>query len=94
MKDEFIIVPKHQLEEILKNQSEIIRKLNHISNSEKKVTPKYISETEAKEILKKKTTWFWQQRTNGVLPYSKVGNQIFYKLEDIEKLFEDSICKF
>lgn len=94
MKDEFIIVPKQQLDEILKNQSEILKKLNQLSTSEKKVSKKYISENEAKEILGKGTTWFWQQRTNGVLPYSKVGNQIFYKLEDIEKLFEDSICKF
>jgi len=92
--EDMVIIPKKQLDEIQKTQSEILKKLNQLSSTDKKVNKKYISENEAKEILGKKTTWFWLQRTNGVLQYSKVGNQIFYKLEDIEKLFEDSICKF
>ncbi|MBT3802350.1 MAG: hypothetical protein HOD63_07990 [Bacteroidetes bacterium] len=39
-------------------------------------------------MLGKGTTWFWQKRRDGELNFRKVGNKIYYKLSDIEKLFE------
>ena len=50
----------------------------------------YIPESEAKKLLDKKTTWFWQMRTNGKLPFSKVGNKVFYQKSDIVKLLENN----
>ncbi len=48
----------------------------------------YITEKQAKEILNKRTTWFWDQRKKGILPYKKLGATVYYKEEVIYKLFE------
>ncbi|MBI4947607.1 MAG: helix-turn-helix domain-containing protein [Bacteroidetes bacterium] len=50
----------------------------------------YITEAEAKKLLGRKTTWFWQMRTSGRLPFSKVGNKVFYNRNDIAKLLTDN----
>ena len=46
----------------------------------------YISEADAKEMLGRGTTWFWEQRRAG-LHFYKLGGAVFYKLSDLEALF-------
>ena len=48
----------------------------------------YIEEKEAKHLLGRKTTWFWNLRNTGRIPYTKVGNKVFYKLNDIVNLLD------
>ncbi|MBT3424873.1 MAG: helix-turn-helix domain-containing protein [Bacteroidetes bacterium] len=89
--DQLVLIPKRQLDEIQLVQEKI---LNAISNKEFKspikgaIANKFIPESTAKEMLGKGTTWFWQKRRDGELNFRKVGNKIYYKLSDIEKLFE------
>ncbi len=90
--ENLILIPEKTLNELLSNQEEILRLLQkaNIKPANSSLSHKYISEMEAKNILNKGTTWFWQQRTQGKLAYSKVGNKIYYKKSDIDKLFENN----
>ena len=46
----------------------------------------FVTEKQAKKILSKSTTWFWEMRTNGKLPYKKLGATVYYKLDDVKSL--------
>jgi hypothetical protein len=50
----------------------------------------YITEKEAGRILGKKTTWFWNLRNEGILPYTKVGSTVYYDKEDLKKLLDNA----
>jgi hypothetical protein len=82
-----ILVPQAFLDSLEATQKEILEKLDSTTKKES-VTGEYVSESLAKEQLGKKTTWFWEQRKNGVLPYVKVGGKVFYHKKDILRLFE------
>lgn len=82
-----ILVPQAFLYSLEATQKEILEKLNSTTKKES-VTGEYVSETLAKEQLGKKTTWFWEQRKKGLLPYVKVGGKVFYHKKDILQLFE------
>jgi hypothetical protein len=85
MKQKLSLIQNDVLEEIKNNQLKI---LAIFENSQKVQLTDYITETEAKELLKKKATWFWQMRKSGQLQYSKIGKAIYYAKSDIIKLFE------
>ena len=69
----------------------IIKKLNDIDDKLEK--PKsfddYVSELEAKKLLGRGTTWFWERRRSGELPYTKLGGQVFYLMKDLIKYLEE-----
>jgi len=73
----------------------IIKKLNDIDDKLEK--PKsfddYVSELEAKKLLGRGTTWFWERRRAGELPYTKLGGQVFYLMKDLVKYLEDRSSK-
>jgi len=89
-----VIIPKEQLDSIQKNQEQILHILQ--TNSSHKIPEvnlvqgKYLPEPKAKELLGKGTTWFWQMRKAGSLRFTKVGNRIYYHVDDIEKLFNNN----
>lgn len=88
--NELVLVPKRILENIQEDQQRIIELIGNIQQNKfpsGTIVNKYIPEEKAKEMLGKGTTWFWSMRRDGKLKYNKVGNKIFYTLEDIEKLF-------
>jgi hypothetical protein len=62
-----------QLRRILKKLKEIEDKLE-----KPKSVNDYVSELEAKKLLLRGTTWFWERRRSGELPYTKLGGQVFY----------------
>ena len=84
------IIPEKELQAIKSSQEKILKLLEtlHSQKSDPAAGFKYISEEKAKELLGKKTTWFWQQRTKGLLSFSKVGNSIFYLQSDITELLD------
>jgi len=49
----------------------------------------YVTEKQAMERINKKTTWFWQMRKCGRLPYKKIGQTNYYSLADINSLLEN-----
>jgi hypothetical protein len=87
MKNSLLIIPEEFLKQINDKQDEIIELLKdkNINSS-----PEFITEAEAKEIFKRKSTWFWQMRKAGVLPFSKIGKSIYYSSSDLKALLERS----
>lgn len=81
------LVPQSFLEGIADTQKKILEQIRKLKPTENTVGD-YISETQAKKLLKKGTTWFWNKRTCGELPFTKVGNTIYYSKADIERLFD------
>jgi len=82
-----VVVPAQLVDEIKQLLNEI--KLNQSSQKEVNTSlGEFISEKEARKILDRKTTWFYEQRRSGRLPYSKVGSKVYYRLIDIHKLLE------
>lgn len=90
----FLLVPRKWLEDISKSQDRI---LNILVGGEAKATvsgkPKadlgdYISETDARELLGRKSGWFWKLRSSGQLPFLKWGRGIFYKRSDIIRFLD------
>jgi hypothetical protein len=81
------LVPQSFLEGIAETQNKILEQLRKLKQPENTVGD-YISETQAKKLLKKRTTWFWNKRTSKELPFTKVGNTIYYSKADIERLFD------
>ena len=93
--ESLVLIPKKVIDKILTNQENLLKKINRISSDKKNPADyfKYITEAEAQVLLDKKQTWFWKFRTEGKLGYTKVGSTIYYKKEDINKLFDDNFQK-
>ncbi|MCE9538629.1 MAG: helix-turn-helix domain-containing protein [Bacteroidetes bacterium] len=85
----YFLVPKALLQSIEKNSNKILSLLEG-EKTANSLLGDYISETDAKKLLGKKTTWFWNMRTNGKLAFSKVGGTNFYNKNDIIKLLENN----
>ena len=64
--------------------NEILEKLKNIEKMLNKPlsVDDYISEREAKKLLTRGTTWFWEQRKKG-LPSYKLGAEVYYKKSDL-----------
>ena len=87
MKQMLSIVPDSFLEKLNEKQDQII---NLLKTTEYVTQNEFLTEKEAREILHKKTTWFWQMRKNGVLPFRKIGKSIYYSKKEINQLLETS----
>jgi hypothetical protein len=85
MKQKFSLVSDEILDEIKNTQLKI---LSLFESTKKDDLSDYITESQEKYLLKKKTTWFWQMRKSGQLKFSKIGKAIYYSKSDIIKLFE------
>lgn len=82
-----VLVPVQLVDEIKQLLNEL--KLNQTSKSDSlPVLGEFISEKDARKLLDRKTTWFYEQRKCGRLPYSKVGSKVFYRILDIQNLIE------
>lgn len=80
-----VLVPVQLVDEIKQLLNEL--KLNQTSKSDSlPVLGEFISEKDARKLLDRKTTWFYEQRRCGRLPYSKVGSKVFYRIKDIYSL--------
>ena len=75
------------------NYVKILTKLEKIEkklSKEENALEDYISEYEAKKLLKRETTWFWNLRRKG-FPYTKIGAENYYLKKDFVKLLEDNM---
>ena len=77
-----------QLSRILKKLKDIEDKLNKPRSIDD-----YVSELEAKQLLGRGTTWFWERRRSGELPYTRLGVQVYYLRKDLVKYLEDRSSK-
>ena len=60
-----------------------------ISKKQEPTLEDYISEQDAKKILNRGTTWFWELRKSG-FPHTKVGGQAYYLKTDIVSYLESN----
>lgn len=84
----FVIVPYEKMDELLQK----VEKLNESITSSRTNNGSlgdFITEKEAKELLSRATTWFWNKRQSGELTGCKAGNQWYYKRSDILKFIEN-----
>jgi len=83
----FVLVPQEVLANLIDGQERILKALTNQSK-ETETIGDYIPESQAKRLLGRKTTWFWNLRKSGKLTFSKVGNKIFYSKANILKFME------
>jgi predicted DNA-binding transcriptional regulator AlpA len=87
MKQLLSIVPDSFLEKINEKQDQII---DLLKSTEHQNQNEFLTEKAAREFLQKKTTWFWQMRKDGLLPFRKIGKSIYYSKKEINQLLETS----
>jgi len=87
MKESILLIPEEFLKQISEKQDKIIELL---STKKANSAGDFITEKEAKEIFKRKSTWFWQMRKAGILPFSKVGKSTYYSIKDLNAVLENS----
>ena len=69
---------------------QILKKLEDIEERlDKPLTvDDYVSERDARKMLKRGTTWFWEKRNQG-LPSFKLGGEVYYMRSDLLTLIQD-----
>ncbi len=85
----FVMIPSSIWEGIINDLKEI-KDFVKIKDSEVGLSG-YVTEDEAKKMLGRKTTWFWNLRKSGKLTFSKIGSKIYYNKLEIAKLLNESI---
>lgn len=51
----------------------------------------FVSESDACKLIGKSKTWLWRKRTEGELPYKKMGSRIFYAKVDLFNLLKEAV---
>jgi len=75
-------VPYDKLDELLQKVENINAQLSNKRVNQKGLDD-FVTEDEAKNLLGKGTTWFWNKRKSGELTGRKAGNKWYYKREEI-----------
>ncbi|WP_025006935.1 helix-turn-helix transcriptional regulator [Marinilabilia salmonicolor] len=88
LKNSMVFLPAEEYESLLELTKNIHNILCGDQSSKTEVLDEYISEKDAKKEFDRKTTWFWNQRQNGKLPYTKVGSRVYYKKSDLHNLLK------
>jgi hypothetical protein len=79
------LVPEDILDNLVANQDRILA----ILEAKKDATLNgFITEKDAITIINKKSTWFWQMRKTGQLRFKKIGQTIYYSVDDINSLLQ------
>lgn len=88
LKHSMVILPATDYQELVAKVESILNCVN-LHESSASIFNGYISEKDAMKETGYKSTWFWQQRTSGKLPYKKLGSKVMYKVEDLMNLMEE-----
>jgi hypothetical protein len=86
--EKFAFIPYQKLDELFQLVRKIEEKIDGSSSNSKNSLGEYINESEAKQMLQKGTTWFWNKRKSGELKGKKAGNNWYYQRKDIIKFIE------
>jgi len=77
----------------MKKKNDFIQILKKLEDIDKRLdkpltVDDYVSERDAKKMLQRGTTWFWEKRNQG-LPFFKLGAEVYYKISDLLTLFQN-----
>jgi len=85
----FVIVPYDRMEELMLKVDKLTAAVLKSEQSDKGPLGDRIPENEAKELLNKGSTWFWNKRKSGELNGRKFGNKWYYSRSEIQNLIEN-----
>ena len=85
-----VIIEQHQFDALMSKIDRIYTAMIINKNQNSSEINGYISEDDASKKLGRSKTWFWRNRTNGIIPYKKMGSRVYYKKEDLLKMIKES----
>jgi hypothetical protein len=85
----FAIVSIDWMEEMMRKVDKLTEAILKSPSREAEPLGGYISEQEAKHLLSKGTTWFWNMKKAGKLKGKKAGNRWYYKRSEILGFIEN-----
>lgn len=87
-----IIISENEFNEIHSKLEDISVQLQNI-NKENPFSERWLDNQEVCLILKISKRTLQNYRDNGILPFSQIGNKIYYKASDIENHLEKNYIK-
>ena len=87
--NQFAFVPYDKMEELLQKVNILTEAVLNNTNQDRAGLGDLMPEEEAKALLSRGTTWFWEKRKSGELKAKKAGNKWYYKRSDILKFIEN-----
>ena len=86
-----ILVEEQKFETLLNKVEQMYQALiKNPSNTLNEING-FVSESDATKLIGKSKTWLWRKRTEGVLPYKKLGAKIFYAKTDLFNLLKEAV---
>ena len=85
----FAIVPYDRMDELMQKIDKLTAALLKSEHSDKSLLGDRIPENEAKALLNKGSTWFWNKRKSGELDSRKFGGKHYYSKTQIQNLIEN-----
>ena len=82
----FCMIPEEVLDNLVAKQDRILELLEVKKDA---ALNGFVPEKQAMELINKKSTWFWQMRKTGQLPFKKIGKTIYYSLNDLYSLLQN-----
>ena len=73
---------------IMEKLDQISKQIEDLANE--KATSKWLSTNESCAFLKISIRTMMNYRSKGIIPYSKIGSKIYYKLSDLERHLENN----
>ena len=87
-----MVLIEEQRFESLFNKVELIYDalINDSSKSTSNDLNGLVSEDDAVKQVRKSKTWLWRKRTEGSLPFQKLGSKVYYLKTDLLNLFQEA----
>jgi hypothetical protein len=77
---QFVLLPAEAWQAMQANQARMLALLEHRATS---AVDDYLSEKGVIRLLGRGPTWLWDKRKRGELEFTKVGNRVLYKHNDL-----------
>ncbi|MEI6766783.1 MAG: hypothetical protein WCM76_14225 [Bacteroidota bacterium] len=85
----FALIPYEKMDELMEMMKKMQTFLHQGNKQEQGALDDYILEKDAKVLLQKGTTWFWNKRRSKEISGKKAGNQWYYLKSEILKFIEN-----
>ena len=84
-----VLVEEQRFEALVSKVEQILNALMKNPGSTLNEINGFVSESDACKLIGKSKTWLWRKRTEGVLPFKKLGSKIFYAKTDLFNLLKE-----
>jgi DNA-directed RNA polymerase subunit F len=82
------LITKEDLREF---KNELLTEIKHLMQSGQGQSKKWLKSNEVRKLLNISPGTLQNLRINGTLSFTRIGSNIYYKLEDINKLLEGGL---